>query len=79
MDKLPKELLDLTQYPEVMYMDMYGNGSQHWDRRTEKSDLFDLVFKAKYIRADLVAEKIQEARHQGYETALQQTKEKDNG
>lgn len=65
---MDEDLLNLTKYPEVMYMDVYGNGSKCWDYKDNK-ELFDVVFKAKYIRADLVVLKVNEARVQAYELA----------
>jgi hypothetical protein len=48
------DLLNLKKYPSVMFMDMYGNGNQCWDRGGKKEDdPFAVVFRAKYVRIDL--------------------------
>ena len=52
------DLLNLKKYPQTMFMDMYGNGSQCWDRADkQETDPFDVVFRAKYIRIDLALER----------------------
>lgn len=65
------DLLNLKKYPSVMYMNIYGDGYQTWDRlpndvigKTEQ--IFETVFSAKYIRADLVQDQIERVheRHQ---------------
>lgn len=58
------DLLDLREYPPVMYMNRYGDGSQTWDRIPndvfgKHEQIFKVIFSAKYIRADLVEEEIE--------------------
>lgn len=64
------ELFNLRSYPKFMFMDIYGNGHSAWDRM-DNQNIDDVIFRAKYIRADLVAERINEARQQGYEAAIE--------
>jgi len=61
---IPEDLLNLKKYPPVMYMNMYGEGSETWDRFpndvfAKPEQIFQTVFSAKYIRADLVLEEIE--------------------
>lgn len=67
MSDLDGYILDLREYPKVMHMDMYGNGSHYWDQPKDDNDPFNVIFRAKYIRADLVAEKINEVQKEAFE------------
>lgn len=57
---IPKELLDATNYPEAMFMDMYGDASQSWDRLNHKN-VNDVIFRVKYVRADIAANMVLKA------------------
>jgi hypothetical protein len=61
-------LLNVRKYPKIMYMDIYGNGNVCWDKDLNEN-LIDVIFKVKYIRADLVEKLVQDARMSGYEKA----------
>lgn len=61
---MEEDLVNLKKYPSVMYMNIYGDGSQTWERYPhdvfEKHEqIFETAFSAKYIRADLVLEEIE--------------------
>ena len=60
---MDEDLVNLKKYPAVMYMNMYGNGKQTWDTMpndifSKHEHIFETVFSAKYIRADIVLEEI---------------------
>ena len=54
------ELLNVKCYPEAMYMDVYGNGHRNWDRDKHKN-ITDVDFRVKYIRFDLVHDRVHDA------------------
>ena len=62
---IEEDLVNLKKYPETMYMDIYGNGCTTWDRADKCPS--DVVFRAKYIRADIVAG----IKHKSFQDALE--------
>ncbi len=52
-DEIDPALLDVKNYPEEMFMDIYGNGGKAWDQKAHPN-LPDVKFRCRYIRADLV-------------------------
>ena len=55
------DLLNMRKYPPCMFMDMYGNGNRAWDQLDHRN-INDVIFRVKYIRADLVVEMVDEVR-----------------
>ena len=70
-------LLNMRTYPKFMFMDMYGNGCKAWEQLDTK-DVDSVIFRVKYVRADLVAIAINKARTDGYEAALSYGSTKDH-
>ena len=66
------DIFNLKKYPPVMYMDIYGNGTKCWDSQLNDG----VIFKAKYIRADLSAEAVHRAREEGYKIGCDEAKNK---
>lgn len=61
---MEEDLVNLKKYPPVMYMNVYGDGSRTWDRIpndvfAKHEQIFETVFSAKYIRADIALEEIE--------------------